>query len=119
VTLRSFLRGIARARAWANAPRPAGRCPPAAVITPYPDGPYLVRGAFRVTDRQGNDIDLPRKTVALCRCGLSETPPWCDGSHKRRTGTFIGGTGGGAADEAPPGMRSRADHRPPIEAAAE
>ncbi|HEU5001159.1 MAG TPA: CDGSH iron-sulfur domain-containing protein [Actinomycetota bacterium] len=60
---------------------PALRSPPT-TVTLYPDGPYVVRGTFRVTDAQGREIPLPRKTVALCRCGLSETLPWCDGSHR-------------------------------------
>src|SRR5882672_7802820 len=53
-----------------------------AVITPYPNGPYLVRGVYRMTDLDGNEIDLPRRTIALCRCGLTGSRPWCDGSHK-------------------------------------
>src|SRR5947208_459645 len=53
-----------------------------AVITPYPNGPYLVRGVYRVTDLDGNEIHLPRRTIALCRCGMTGTQPWCDGSHK-------------------------------------
>jgi CDGSH-type Zn-finger protein len=51
-------------------------------ITPYPDGPYLVRGEFEVTDANGEVIDARRKTIALCRCGASRTKPFCDGTHK-------------------------------------
>jgi CDGSH-type Zn-finger protein len=51
-------------------------------ITPYPDGPYLVRGEFEVTDANGEVIDVRRKTIALCRCGASRTKPFCDGTHK-------------------------------------
>jgi CDGSH-type Zn-finger protein len=51
-------------------------------ITPYPNGPYLVRGAFEVTDADGRVIEMRRKTVALCRCGASRTKPFCDGTHK-------------------------------------
>jgi CDGSH-type Zn-finger protein len=51
------------------------------VITPYRDGPLLVRGPFRLTDQQGRDITVERKTVALCRCGRSRMRPFCDGSH--------------------------------------
>ena len=61
--------------------------PPAAeataTITPYRDGPLLVRGDFRLVDTDGNEIDPGRKTVALCRCGKSGLKPFCDGSHKR------------------------------------
>jgi CDGSH-type Zn-finger protein len=51
-------------------------------LTPYPDGPYLIRGDFRLTDPDGREIDPRRKTVALCRCGASRRKPFCDGTHK-------------------------------------
>jgi CDGSH-type Zn-finger protein len=51
-------------------------------ITPYRDGPLLVRGPVRMTDQEGNEIVLDRKTVALCRCGKSRLRPFCDGTHK-------------------------------------
>ena len=51
-------------------------------ITPYRDGPYLVRGAFRIVDQEGNEIPLARRTIALCRCGKSRTRPFCDGTHR-------------------------------------
>jgi CDGSH-type Zn-finger protein len=51
-------------------------------LTPYPDGPYLLRGDFRLTDHKGREIDPRRKTVALCRCGASRRKPFCDGTHK-------------------------------------
>ncbi len=52
------------------------------VITPYRDGPLLVRGPFTLQDQDGNAIEVGRKTVALCRCGKSRIRPFCDGSHK-------------------------------------
>lgn len=55
---------------------------PAATITPYPDGPYLIRGEFAVTDPEGNEMPLERRTIALCRCGKSRIRPFCDGTHK-------------------------------------
>jgi CDGSH-type Zn-finger protein len=51
-------------------------------VTPYPDGPYLLRGDFTLTDPDGNEIDARRRTVALCRCGASRRKPFCDGTHK-------------------------------------
>ena len=51
-------------------------------ITPYPDGPYLLRGPFVLTDCEGNEIETARRTVALCRCGRSQIRPFCDGTHK-------------------------------------
>ena len=53
-----------------------------ATITPYRNGPYLVRGPFKLLDQDGNEIELRRGTVALCRCGKSRTRPFCDGTHK-------------------------------------
>ena len=52
------------------------------VITPYRDGPLLVRGPFRMVDQDGNEIAVDRETVALCRCGKSRMRPFCDGTHK-------------------------------------
>ena len=51
-------------------------------ITPYRDGPLLVRGPFRLQDMHGNEIEVARETVALCRCGKSRMRPFCDGTHK-------------------------------------
>jgi CDGSH-type Zn-finger protein len=53
-----------------------------ATITPYRDGPLLVRGPFRLLDQDGHEIEAGRDTVALCRCGKSRLRPFCDGSHK-------------------------------------
>ena len=51
-------------------------------ITPYEDGPLLVRGPFELIDQDGNMIEVTRKTIALCRCGRSRSKPFCDGMHK-------------------------------------
>src|SRR5690349_15849070 len=51
-------------------------------ITPYRDGPYLVRGPFMIVDQDGNEVEVKRRVVALCRCGRSQTRPFCDGTHK-------------------------------------
>jgi CDGSH-type Zn-finger protein len=51
-------------------------------ITPYQDGPYLVRGSFVVQDQDGNELPVERRTIALCRCGKSRMRPFCDGTHK-------------------------------------
>jgi len=55
---------------------------PEVVITPYRDGPLLVRGPFRLRDQDGGEIVVERETVALCRCGKSRIRPFCDGTHK-------------------------------------
>ncbi len=52
-------------------------------ITPYKDGPLLVRGPFELVDQDGNAISGRRRTIALCRCGKSRIKPFCDGTHKR------------------------------------
>ena len=52
-------------------------------ITPYPDGPLLVRGPVRVFDEDGTEIELTRRTIAICRCGRSRIHPFCDGTHKK------------------------------------
>jgi CDGSH-type Zn-finger protein len=54
-----------------------------ATITPYRDGPLIVRGDFRLVDQDGVEIDPGRRTIALCRCGKSGLKPFCDGAHKR------------------------------------
>lgn len=51
-------------------------------ITPYRDGPYLVRGAFSIVDQDGNEIEVRRRVVALRRCGRSQMRPFCRGTHK-------------------------------------
>ena len=51
-------------------------------ITACPDGPLLVRGSFEILTPSGEVIPPRRKTVALCRCGISVLKPFCDGSHK-------------------------------------
>jgi CDGSH-type Zn-finger protein len=51
-------------------------------ITAYPDGPLLVRGDVDLRTADGEPIPRTRRTVALCRCGLSTIKPFCDGTHK-------------------------------------
>ncbi|MDX6625052.1 MAG: hypothetical protein QOE56_41 [Solirubrobacterales bacterium] len=51
-------------------------------ITPYRNGPYLVRGPFVLVDQDGQEIESKRAVVALCRCGKSQIRPFCDGTHK-------------------------------------
>ena len=52
------------------------------VITPYRDGPLLVRGDAVIEDHQGRVLDPGRDPVALCRCGRSQLKPFCDGTHR-------------------------------------
>lgn len=52
-------------------------------VTPYRDGPILVRGTIKLSDTAGRPIQTHRKTIALCRCGRSSIRPLCDGTHKK------------------------------------
>jgi len=52
------------------------------IITAYPDGPLLVRGPVELRTPDGQAVPRTRRTVALCRCGLSSIKPYCDGTHK-------------------------------------
>lgn len=51
-------------------------------IEACPNGPLLLRGDFELVDGDGETIDPGRRTVALCRCGMSSVKPFCDGTHK-------------------------------------
>lgn len=44
------------------------------------NGPLLVQGVFSLQDENGTEISTSGR-VALCRCGGSANPPFCDGSH--------------------------------------
>jgi CDGSH-type Zn-finger protein len=48
------------------------------------NGPFLVEGPVTIVDAAGNAFSVPtgKPAVALCRCGTSQTKPFCDGSHK-------------------------------------
>lgn len=45
-----------------------------------PDGPMLVKGRLRVEGTDGSVSEGVKG--ALCRCGHSDTKPFCDGSHR-------------------------------------
>jgi CDGSH-type Zn-finger protein len=53
-------------------------------ITVRNDGSLRVDGDFEVLDNEGKTFGLAgRTTISLCRCGHSESKPFCDGSHKK------------------------------------
>ncbi|MEO8503348.1 MAG: CDGSH iron-sulfur domain-containing protein [Acidobacteriota bacterium] len=54
-------------------------------ITVRNNGPLRVEGEnLLITDETGALFGLAGRTVvSLCRCGGSETKPFCDGSHNR------------------------------------
>ena len=48
------------------------------------NGPYLVEGdVVKVFDWDGNEYQIERRPVALCRCGASTKKPFCDGTHSK------------------------------------
>lgn len=67
----------------------------ATIIKTTANGSYQVTGDVTVVDSQGNAFkqSASEQDVWLCRCGHSQTKPFCDGSHK---------TAGFAADEKAP-----------------
>lgn len=63
---------------------PLEEMPTGPTIVVRPNGPYRVFGRIRLLDDDGNEFELPEgKWYVLCRCGLSETKPFCDSSHKQ------------------------------------
>ena len=46
------------------------------------NGPYLARGTVTLSDADGNVYAVDGPNIALCRCGGSQTKPFCDASHK-------------------------------------
>jgi CDGSH-type Zn-finger protein len=56
-----------------------------AKVTVNNNGPLRIEGEFSICDASGNEFGLAGRTViSLCRCGLSENKPFCDGSHARQ-----------------------------------
>lgn len=52
-----------------------------------PAGPLLLRGDHVVRDAEGVAHRTTRPVTAVCRCGHSGRPPWCDGTHKAVPGS--------------------------------
>jgi len=52
-------------------------------LTVNSNGSLKVEGDFEIVDKQGNVYDLGgRDLVSVCRCGLSNNKPFCDGAHR-------------------------------------
>lgn len=49
-----------------------------------PNGPVVVTGACAIEGPDGASIPVESATFALCRCGMSEKKPFCDGTHARQ-----------------------------------
>ncbi len=54
------------------------------IVTVRDNGPNRIQGPVTVVDIEGNVVrEIPEgERLALCRCGQSETKPFCDGTHK-------------------------------------
>lgn len=54
-------------------------------ITVTDNGPLRIEGTFTIADQTSKEFGLAGRTVvSLCRCGLSENKPFCDGQHARQ-----------------------------------
>lgn len=52
-------------------------------ITVLNNGSLKIEGDFEIVDKNGQSYGLGGRTlVSICRCGLSNNKPFCDGSHK-------------------------------------
>ncbi len=63
--------------------RPEMPTPSVAVIRVAPKGPLYIRGRVRIENDDGTVL-RESDAMALCRCGATANPPFCDGSHERR-----------------------------------
>ncbi|MCL4544959.1 MAG: CDGSH iron-sulfur domain-containing protein [Chloroflexi bacterium] len=52
-------------------------------ITATRNGPYMVKGKVKLIDPRGNEVDGESDEIYLCRCGHSESKPFCDGTHQK------------------------------------
>ncbi|MDX1660528.1 MAG: CDGSH iron-sulfur domain-containing protein [Gemmatimonadota bacterium] len=52
------------------------------IITPKENGPFHVKGSFRVVLSDGTELDVDEQAW-LCRCGDSSKKPFCDGTHSK------------------------------------
>ena len=50
------------------------------IIELLENGPIIAKNVPRFRGPDGEDIE-PQQVMALCRCGNSQTKPFCDGSH--------------------------------------
>lgn len=57
-----------------------------ATIKVFNNGPLRIEGDdLVITDSDGSTYGLGGRTaIGLCRCGLSENKPFCDGAHARQ-----------------------------------
>jgi CDGSH-type Zn-finger protein len=52
-------------------------------ITINDNGSIRIEGDVIIVDAKGKEYGLKGRTkISLCRCGLSQNKPFCDGAHK-------------------------------------
>ncbi|HEY8582319.1 MAG TPA: CDGSH iron-sulfur domain-containing protein [Capillimicrobium sp.] len=56
---------------------------PTVRVVPLLDGPFQVSGPLEIVRPDGVSLEPPGPDVYLCRCGRSQTKPFCDGAHAR------------------------------------
>lgn len=52
-----------------------------ATIQLKPKGAITITGSFEIIMEDGSVLEK-REKVSLCRCGMSQKMPFCDGAHK-------------------------------------
>jgi len=67
---------------------------PKVTVTLRPSGAYRIEGPFELLDDAGMPYTVPppekyrgKSYFSLCGCGLSQSLPYCDGSHKEKQKT--------------------------------
>ena len=55
------------------------------------NGSYRITGEVELIDAEGNKF-VTKETFSLCRCGLSQKMPFCDGSHKGKFQSVVRAT---------------------------
>lgn len=60
---------------------PSEAVPEVTTVIPMRNGPLYVTGSVRVTTPDGTVL-AEETRIALCRCGATANPPFCDNSHR-------------------------------------
>jgi uncharacterized Fe-S cluster protein YjdI/CDGSH-type Zn-finger protein len=71
--------GALRYRRLDGGPQEQPQEPPSVVV--WPNGPLLIRGRVRVGLADGTVL-ADEARLALCRCGGTRNPPFCDNTHR-------------------------------------
>jgi len=46
------------------------------------DGPIVIKGNFTLA-YEGNSKEIKESIISICRCGVSDHQPFCDGKHRK------------------------------------